>query len=370
MPFAFSCPSCQARLKAPDQAVGRVLSCPYCKNPLIVTRPLNPPPPALTTAPAPDAIKPTPAPASPQAPALPAVPSLEIREDTPAASDAYEDFEIVGDAEDEDEPYEDLTVEQEGGREEDIPEVLPATSQDIQTVLPAGKPLDELDEVADVEGLCAGSELLRLSRLFIKGRAGGAAELFVSTPNSYALYDPATRQKVGEANEVQDGTLTAMHSLIRGSKAWTTARIEVCEGRDNVLLFSVRRPPHLWTSRVEILDPEDEPLGYFTWKAFSRLLSQPFVIHDADGRLVLQMRPEFLRGRLHFLDLRGRYLGNMMTEAAYLKKLTITWVPRGGSYYVRFAPELAGRPQHKLLLLGAALGLDLIDTEGGGVRIT
>jgi hypothetical protein len=346
MPFAFSCPSCQARLQAPDKAVGRVLSCPHCKNPLIVTRPLNPPP-------APDAIQ----------QAAPPAANTEVRKDTVAAGEAYEDFEVVGDA-DADEPYEDLTVE------DDIPEVLPATSQDIPSVLPAGNPLDQLEEVLDAESLCAGSELLRLSRLFIKGRASGAAELFVSTPNSYTLHDPATHRKVGEANEVQDGALTAMHSLLHGSKAWTTARIEVCEGRDHVLLFSVRRPPHLWTSRVEILDPEDQPLGYFTWKAFSRLLSQPFLIHDADGRLVLRLHPEFLRGRLNFLDARGRYLGNMMTEAAYLKKVKLTWVPRGGSYYVTFKEALAGRPQHKLLLLGAALGLDLIDTESGGMRIT
>jgi hypothetical protein len=350
MPFAFTCPSCKARLKAPDQAVGCVLACPYCKSPIVIRCSVNAQPPAPKTAP--DAVQP----ASPQAPAPPVVPSLEIREDTPAVGTSYEDFEVVGDADDEDEPYEDLEIEQEGGRAEDIPEVLPVTSEDIPTVLPAGPYAD--------------SELLRLSRLFIKGRAGGAAEVFVSSPNSYALYDPAARKKVGEANEVQDGALTAMHSLIRGSKAWTTARIEVCEGRDNVLLFSVRRPPHLWTSRVEILGPEDEPLGYFTWKAFSRLLSQPFLIHDADGGLALQMRPEFMRGRLDFQDMRGRYLGNMMTEAAYLKRVKLTWVPRGGSYYVTFAPPLAGRPRDKLLLLGAALGLDLIDTEGGGMRIT
>jgi hypothetical protein len=337
MPFAFNCPSCQARLKAPDDSVGRVLACPHCKRPLVVKCPVNPPPP-------PGAIQ----------LALP-----EARRDEPVKGDAYQDFEIVGDAdEDEDEPYEDLEIEQEGGAE-DIPEVLPATSEDVPEVLPAG----EADLHAD-------SELLRLPRLFIEGRAGNAADLFVSAPNSYDFYEPDTRRWVGEAAEVRDGALTAMHSLIRGSEAWTTARIEVCEGRDRVLLCSVRRPPHLWTSRVEILSSEDEPLGYFTWKAFSRLLSQPFPVHDADGRLLLQMRPEFLRGRLNFLDARGRYLGNMMTAAAYLGRARIAWVPRGGSYYVTFGPRLERRPRYKLLLLGAALGLDLIDTEGGGVRIT
>jgi hypothetical protein len=362
MPFAFTCPSCQARLKAPDHAVGCVVGCPHCKSPLIVTRPVSPPP---SPGPAPGAIQL----ALPEGPA-PAF-SMEIRQDEPVKGGDYQDFEIVGDAEDEDEPYEDLEIEQEGSAGEDIPEVLPATSEDIPTVLPAGKAAQGQErEQAGAAGLYADSELLRLPRLFIEGRAGNAADLFVSAPNSYDFYEPDTRQKVGEASEVQDGALTAMHSLIRGSKAWTTARIEVCEGRDHVLLFSVRRPPHLWTSRVEILSPEDEPLGYFTWKAFSRLLSQPFLIHDAGGRLVLQMRPEFLRGRLNFFDMRGRYLGNMMTEAAYLGRVKIAWVPRGGSYYVTFGARLERRPRHKLLLLGAALGLDLIDTEGGGVRIT
>lgn len=346
MPFAFTCPSCQARLKAPDDSVGRVLACPHCKRPLVVRPPANPPAP-------PGAIQL----GSPEAPARAF--NMEIPEDEPAKADVYQDFEVVGDADEDEEPYEDLEIEQEGRAAEDIPEVLPATADDVPEVLPAGE-----------AGLYADSELLRLPRLFIEGRAGGAADLFVSAPNSYDFYEPDTRRWLGEAAEVRDGALTAMHSLIRGSEAWTTARIEVCEGRDRVVLFSVRRPPHLWTSRVEILSPEDEPLGYFTWKAFSRLLRQPLPIHDAGGRPLLEMRPEFLRGRLNFHDARGRYLGNMMTESAYLGRARIAWVPRGGSYYVTFGRRLERRPRDKLLLLGAALGLDLIDSEGGGVRIT
>ena len=151
MPFTFTCPSCQARLKAPDESVGRVLACPYCKSPLVITRPADPPP--------------TPAPAF----------SMEIPDDVPLQGDAYQDFEVVGDAdEDGDEPYEDLEVEREGG--EDVLEVLPATAEDLPSVLPAGE-----------AGPYADSELLRPSRLFIKGRAGDAADLFVSATNSYSL---------------------------------------------------------------------------------------------------------------------------------------------------------------------------------------
>jgi hypothetical protein len=111
----------------------------------------------------------------------PAAPGTGVNQSAPAAGADYEDFEIVGDA-DEDEPYEDLQIMQEGGREE-VPEVLPASVEDLPSVLPAGP--------------WAESELLRRQRLFIKGRPGGAADLFVSAPNSYVLYDPETRQKVG-----------------------------------------------------------------------------------------------------------------------------------------------------------------------------
>jgi hypothetical protein len=53
----------------------------------------------------------------------------------------------------------------------------------------------------------------------------------------------------------------------------------------------------------------------------------------------------------------------MLTEAAYEQKLKVYWFARGGSYYVKFKPELDARPLDKLLFLGAALGTDLLIEE-------
>jgi len=37
MPFTVVCPSCSARIKAPDTAVGKTVKCPKCSNPMIIS---------------------------------------------------------------------------------------------------------------------------------------------------------------------------------------------------------------------------------------------------------------------------------------------------------------------------------------------
>src|SRR5262249_54449201 len=46
MPISMPCPRCGAKLKAPDAAAGRTLTCPSCKTPVLLPgEPLPPPPP-------------------------------------------------------------------------------------------------------------------------------------------------------------------------------------------------------------------------------------------------------------------------------------------------------------------------------------
>jgi hypothetical protein len=66
MPIAVLCPTCSARLNAPDASAGKKVKCPKCRNPMIIpgpaAAPVPPPPPPR---PAPAAPPPAPAPAPP-----------------------------------------------------------------------------------------------------------------------------------------------------------------------------------------------------------------------------------------------------------------------------------------------------------------
>jgi uncharacterized Tic20 family protein len=53
MPLVIPCPSCNARLKAPENLIGKTVKCPNCQTPIAVKAPSHTPaPPARQTAPA------------------------------------------------------------------------------------------------------------------------------------------------------------------------------------------------------------------------------------------------------------------------------------------------------------------------------
>jgi hypothetical protein len=47
MPFTVVCPSCSARIKAPDTAVGKTVKCPKCSNSMIISAPAPEPAPEV-----------------------------------------------------------------------------------------------------------------------------------------------------------------------------------------------------------------------------------------------------------------------------------------------------------------------------------
>jgi hypothetical protein len=104
MPIPVICPSCKAKLKAPERAVGLTLDCPACKEPVLVTMQARPP------AAKPAAAPPTPAnpktsakrkPASAadptgSAPTVARAPETEVQQPRiPAEVEIIEDVEIV-----------------------------------------------------------------------------------------------------------------------------------------------------------------------------------------------------------------------------------------------------------------------------------
>src|SRR5262245_41995906 len=88
MPIALSCPTCRARVKAPDAAVGHTLKCPACKKPV----PVAAPPPA------------------PEARANGAPAGANKGKPPAAADDVYEDFEVVDEKSADDDVEQDFEV--------------------------------------------------------------------------------------------------------------------------------------------------------------------------------------------------------------------------------------------------------------------
>ena len=146
-------------------------------------------------------------------------------------------------------------------------------------------------------------------------------------------------------------------------------RVEVREKPDDSLVFTIRRGWYIFRSRVEVRDAQGELVGYFKSKFFT--ISGGFHVYDKDDK--------------HFAEVKGRLLGfdyrfltpdGKVEMGQVSKKLGGSGGLQGDVHLgrhllrARSNPDLAEQPMAKMLLLAAALAVDLdlqVRSRSGGV---
>jgi uncharacterized protein YxjI len=181
----------------------------------------------------------------------------------------------------------------------------------------------------------------------------------LSTTNTYDIIEPESGDVVGVAQEKVGGLVQLLRWFI--SKHIMPTRVEVREKPDDSLVFTIRRGAYIFRSRVEVLDAQGNLVGYFKSKVFT--ISGGFHIYDKDDN--------------HFAEIKGRLLGfdyRFVTPDGKLemgrvsKKLTMASAVRelftsADTYAVEVNPDLAEEPFAKMLILAAALAIDMIYKE-------
>lgn len=195
--------------------------------------------------------------------------------------------------------------------------------------------------------------LLQLPRLHVQAQN----QMFAMT-NAYDLINAKTKRKVGEAVERPESSQQIL-SLFVGKNV-TATKIEVIEGR-NRLMMTIRRAPYFLTATADIFDANEDKLGSFEIRPFSALTGTPLWISDSDGKQVIKLEMKLFSGRRYFRNRKGKLLAEWVHELTYEKKLIkFKLAPRGNSFYLLFKELLDDRPKDRMLILGASLGLDLL----------
>lgn len=179
----------------------------------------------------------------------------------------------------------------------------------------------------------------------------------LSAVQSYDIRDGETGELVGRAVENIGHFTQIMRWVV--SKQLLPTVVEVREKPDDALVFTIRRGMYLFRSRVEVHDSQGELVGYFTSKFFT--ISGGFHVYDKDGK--------------YFAHVKGKLLGfdyRFLTED---ETVELGWVAKriGGvaglarevffsadNYFLSINPDLAEQPLAKMLLLAAALAVDII----------
>ncbi len=193
--------------------------------------------------------------------------------------------------------------------------------------------------------------MLELQRFLIKERVA-----FVKTVDSYDICDPDTGDQVGTARETPPGWVQLLRWLI--PKSLMPTKIEVRETDEDSLVFTIRRPVTLFRARVEVLDGDDELVGYFYSKFFS--WTAGFWVYDRNDHPVAEVKGDWIAWNFRFLTPDGRELGVITKQWAGLAKELFS---SADHYLVAISDELSANPIAKMLLLAAALAADIVFKE-------
>lgn len=206
--------------------------------------------------------------------------------------------------------------------------------------------------------------MLDAQRFLVKERVK-----FLRSHASYDIFDgddDAGPDPVGTAEEQISGLKQLLRWFV--SKALMGTLIEVREKPDDALLFTIRRGFYIFRSRVEVRDGQGELVGYFKSKLLA--IGGGFHVYTPDDR--------------HFAEVKGNLIGfnyRVLTpdHAVELGSVSKKWggvakelFTSADTYAVTLSDDLQEQPLAKMLVLAAALAVDMIfksESRTGGSNL-
>jgi hypothetical protein len=307
------CSSCSAKLNLPDRLIGsgKTVRCPKCMTAVETSAAAPAPQPVAAAAPAPAA---TPRP-RPRPPAEPA--------ELPPA----------------DEP-----------------------SRRTRHAEPDGVRYDEL-EIVEPASDWDGYAMLHERRLLVKRRV-----LKNLIKINVDIQHPETKEVFGTANEKTGTGMAMVRNLKLGPvplKYFFPYRVEVREkdGEEPFLTLRWRVMPLAFLIKVEVLDRDEQMIGYFQQKLFS--LMGGFWVYDTADEQIAEVKFKFGKmPRYNFVSADGRELGYVTVEGLAEMmdkpgkfKARVVWGTPGLS--VTIDPAAQGDTKLMVLLLATVLAMEL-----------
>lgn len=185
---------------------------------------------------------------------------------------------------------------------------------------------------------------------------------FLAAHATYDIYDGDTQKRIGTAEEEIGVFVRMMRWLV--SKQLMPTRVEVRETPDDALVFTVSRGWYLFRSRVEIRDAQGVLVGYLTSKLFS--FGGGFLVYDAKDKQFADVKGNLFGFKYRVLTPEGDFeMGKVSKEWGGLAKELFT---SADSYMIEVHEDLHEQPIAKMLVLAAALAVDMIfksEKKGG-----
>lgn len=183
---------------------------------------------------------------------------------------------------------------------------------------------------------------------------------FFKTVQKYDIFDYETEEQLGVAEEKLSGMAQVLRWFV--PKQWLSTTVVVTDHEDAVV-FKIRRGAFFFQARVEVLNADNELIGYFKSKIFS--FTGGFWVYDAKDKQFAEVKGNFFGFDYKVLTPDGEELGQVNKKwGGVLKELFTS----ADTYMVEVSEDLAEQPVAKMLVLAAALAIDIIfksENRGG-----
>jgi len=189
--------------------------------------------------------------------------------------------------------------------------------------------------------------MLALQQFFVKERAG-----MFKTSNTYDILNPQNQEKVGVAQEKPSMLLRMLFK-----KAAPTA-VEMRDAKEQ-LVFTIKKPLKFFgRPKIRVFDASNKELGYFVSKVFS--IGGGFHVYSPDGKHIAEVSGNWKSKEFKMLTPEKKELGKVSKQWAGMAKELFT---SADNYVVGVSDEVARDEDTKMLLLAAALTIDMVYNE-------
>jgi uncharacterized protein YxjI len=182
---------------------------------------------------------------------------------------------------------------------------------------------------------------------------------FLKTTDVYDIYDADSQEQIGVAKE-DPGQLVAFLRWFISKKLMST-KVYVTSTETDEVVFTIRKPVSFWRERVEVYDANEKCVGYFKSKIFS--LGGGFWVYDDKDVQFAEVKGDWVGWNFRFLGPEKEELGLVTKKWAGLGKELFT---SADNYIVSIDDSLEDQPVAKMLLLAAALAIDIVFYEQQG----
>jgi len=185
---------------------------------------------------------------------------------------------------------------------------------------------------------------------------------FMKTTDTYDIFDPESGKQVGVAKEAIPTWAQVLRFFI--SKKLMPTTVEVREHPEGALVFTMKKPVAFFREVVEVYDAQGDKIGYFKSKLMS--IGGGFWVYDTSDKHFAEVKGKWTGWEFKFLTPDGVELGQVSKKwGGVLRELFTS----ADNYVVSVADHLAEQPIAKMLLLAAALAIDIVYYEQGGVSV-